>query len=178
MQITHRITELTDDQCTARDSIYATRMRGEAALGLNNLSLAEECLHDALRRARNLDHVSEELEALVALGSLRHRQARSEEARKYLGDVWETTEKGPYRLIGADAHNVLAQIEIDLSRPENAIEAAIAAYKLAWCDGPPFAYHRGLRAAEKHLHKLRAPLPQLSSFDPILFEPMPTVDIR
>jgi hypothetical protein len=58
-----------------------------------------------------------------------------------------------------------------------AIEAATKAYRLAWCDGPPFAYHRGLVAARKHLQELGAPEPSMPPFDESKFEPVPEVDI-
>jgi hypothetical protein len=46
-----------------------------------------------------------------------------------------------------------------------AVEAALLAYALAWCDGPPFAYHWGLLAAEKHLAELGARKPELPPFN-------------
>ena len=95
--------------------------------------------------------VQEELPALVALAELRRHQGDPAAARDLLDDVWEPAERGPYPLIHADAFNVLAQIERDAGNIEAAIEAATQAYRLAWCDGPPYAYHWGLEAARAHL---------------------------
>jgi len=36
---------------------------------------------------------------------------------------------------------VLTALERDAGNRDAAIEAATQAYRLAWCDGPPFAYH-------------------------------------
>jgi len=58
-----------------------------------------------------------------------------------------------------------------------AIEGATRAYRLAWCDGPPFAYHWGLVKARQHLQELGAPEPEMPPFDETKFEPMPEVEI-
>jgi tetratricopeptide (TPR) repeat protein len=146
-------------------------------LGLGNLSTANERLHHALARARAINYVEEELPALTALAELRRQQGRPEEARALLDDVWEYAERGPYPLLHADALNVLAQIERDTGNTEAASKAATRAYELAWCDGPPYAYHWGLQAARAHLHALGAPEPQLPPFDESKYEPMPKVEI-
>jgi len=96
---------------------------------------------------------------------------------EFLDDVWDMAERGPYPLFHADACNVLTQIERDAGHTAAAVEAATRAYQLAWCDGPPFAYHWGLVAAEKHLRELGAPEPELPPFDASKFEPMPEVEI-
>ncbi len=59
-----------------------------------------------------------------------------------------------------------------------AIKAATAAYRLAWCDGPPFAYHRGLEAATAHLAALGVQEPTMLPFDESRYEPMPQVEIE
>ena len=58
-----------------------------------------------------------------------------------------------------------------------AVDAATKAYQLAWCDGPPFAYHWGLEKAKRHLKELGAPEPEMPPFDESKFEPMPEVEI-
>ena len=160
-----------------RDFIRAARRQGEAALGLNDFATADERLLHALTRARMVNLFQEELPALVALAELRRQQGHLKAAREFLDDVWEAAERGPYTLIHADACNVLAQIERDEGNQAAAVEAATRAYRLAWCDGPPFAYHWGLVAAQKHLRELGAPEPQMPPFDESKFEPMPEVEI-
>ena len=120
--------------------------------------------------------VEDELHALVALAELR-RQVDAQPARELLDDVWEAAERGPYPLIHADACNVLAQIERDAGNKAAAVEAATRAYRLAWCDGPPFAYHWGLERARELLRELGASEPEMPAFDEGKFEPMPEVEI-
>lgn len=169
--------ELAHIQNLERDFIFAARLQGEAALGLNDFTTADERLHHALTRARMVNFAEEELPALVALAELRRRQGDLKAARELLDDVWEAAERGPFPLIHADACNVLAQIERDAGDQAAAVEAATRAYTLAWCDGPPFAYHWGLEKARKHLQELGAPELLLPAFDETKFEPMPEVEI-
>ena len=89
--------------------------------------------------------------------------------------IWEPAERGPYPLCQADACNVLAQLERSLGHRDSAIEAAMAAYRFAWCDGPPYAYHYGLINARRHLSELGVLEPQLAPFDESKFPPMPDV---
>ena len=115
---------------------------------------------------------------MVGLAELRRRQGDLKAARELLDDVWEPAERGPFKLFHADAYNVLAQIERDAGNHEAAVKAAIEAYRLAWCDGPPFAYHWGLQKAKVHLAALGVPEPVLPPFDESKYEPMPGVEIE
>jgi Domain of unknown function (DUF4062) len=148
-----------------RDFIRAARAQGNAALGLNDFTLADERLHHALARARMVNLVEEELPALVALAELRRRQGELKAALEFLDDVWEAAERGPYPLFHADACNVLAQIERDAGNQAAAVEAA------------PFAYHWGLEKARRHLRELGAAEPEMPPFDASKYEPMPEVEI-
>jgi tetratricopeptide (TPR) repeat protein len=168
------------------DFIRAARLQGEAALGLDDpstgsgqsLARAEERLHLALTRARAVNLIQEELPTLAALAELRRRQGDPKTARELLKDAWGPAERGPYPLFHADARNVLAQIERDAGNADAAVEVATRAYRLAWCDGPPFAYHWGLEAARAHLAALGAPEPtDLPPYDESRYEPMPEVQI-
>ena len=108
---------------------------------------------------------------------MRRREGKPSEARELLDDVWDGAERGPYPLFHADAFDVLAQIERDAGNRDAAVAAATQAFRLAWCDGPPYAYHWGLEAARKHLRELGAPEPEMPPFDPSKHEPMPEVEI-
>jgi tetratricopeptide (TPR) repeat protein len=178
LSFANRAWELAHVQSLESDFMRAARAQGEAALGLNDLATADERLHHALTRARMVNFVEEELPALTALAELRRRQGDPKAARELLDDVWESAERGPYPLFHADAFNVLAQIERDEGNNQAAIEAATKAYRLAWCDGPPFAYHWGLEKAKHHLKELGAPEPEMPPFDESKFEPMPEVEIN
>ncbi|MDT5272856.1 MAG: hypothetical protein QOH49_5042 [Acidobacteriota bacterium] len=160
-----------------RGEIRASRLQGEAALGLNDFATADERLHQVLTRARMVNLAEEELPALVALAELRRRQGELGAARGLLDDVWEAAERGPYPLVHADACNVLAEVEREEGNVEKAVEAASKAYRLAWCDGPPFAYHWGLEKARGLLRELGAGEPSMPAFDESRFEPMPEVEI-
>lgn len=178
LSFANRAWDLAHVQNLEGDFIRAARAQGEAALGMSDFAAADERLHHALTHARMVNLVEEELPALVALGELRRRQRDVKAARELLNDVWELAERGPYLLFHADAFNVLAQIERDEGNTTAAIEAATKAYRLAWCDGPPFAYHWGLEKAKHHLKELGAPEPEIPPFDESKFEPMPEVEIN
>jgi tetratricopeptide (TPR) repeat protein len=172
-----RAWELAHVQRLERDFIRAARLHGEAALGLGELTTATERLHHALTRARAVNLVEEELPALTALAELHRRQQQYDTARELLDQVWPSAERGPYPLIHADALNVLAQLERDQGHYEAAIAAATEAYRQAWCDGPPYAYHFGLTNARSHLWELGAPELQMPPFDASKYEPMPEVEL-
>lgn len=122
--------------------------------------------------------MEEELPALIALAELRRRQGQPAPARELLEGVWGLAERGPYPLFHADACNVLAQLEREAGNQPAAIEAATRAYELAWCDGPPYAYHWGLEKARQHLKELGAETPELPPFDEGQYEPMVEVEIN
>ena len=159
------------------DVIAAKRLQGLAALANGEVSKAEEQLSQALLRARSAAYVSEELRLLIALAFLRQQQGDHAMARELLNDVWEPAERGPERLDHASALSLLAQIERDAGNKDAAIRAATEAYRKAWCDAPPFAYHWALEGARKHLVALGAPEPTLMPFDAAMFNPMPEVEI-
>ena len=104
--------------------------------------------------------------SLVALAALHHCRGDTARAREHLDEVWDAAERGPYPLLHADARNVLAEIEIHDGNRDAAIAAATAAYRLAWCDGPPFAYHYGLTTSRAHLRALGAPEPEMRPTTP------------
>jgi tetratricopeptide (TPR) repeat protein len=169
---------LANNNRNQRDVVHATRLQGISMLGIKDFARTDERLHHALTRARAVNLIEEEIQSLVALAELRRRQKDLKAARELLDDVWEYAERGPYPLFHADAFNVLAQIERDAGNNAAAVEAATKAYRLAWCDGEPYAYHWGLVAARKHLRELGAPEPQMPPFDESKYEPMPEVEIN
>lgn len=176
-----RAWELAADRRQEADFIRAARLQGTAALfvgGPGDLEIADERLHHGLTRARACNRVEEELPALIALAELHRRRGEVEAARGVLADVWDPAERGPYPMFHADGLNVLAQIERDAGNRDAAVAAAARAFELAWCDGPPFAYHWGLERAREHLAELEAPEPELPEFDESKFEPMPEVEIN
>jgi hypothetical protein len=161
-----------------RDLVRAARVQGVATLGLGLCAEAEERLSYALTRARSVNLVEEELPALIGLAELCRGRQETSTARALLDDVWEPVERGPYPLFHVDALNVLSQLERDAGNRPAAVEAATRAYRLAWCDGPPYAYHWGLEAARAQLAALAAPAPSdLPPHDESRHEPVPYVVI-
>lgn len=154
------------------------KKQGTAYLAIDNLASAAEHLQIALLGAREINLVEEELRILPLLAELHRQRKEFDSARELLAQVWAPVEHGPYPIYQADALNVLTQIERDQGNREAAIAAATKAYILAWCDGPPYAYHYGLTNAHKYLQELGAPEPQLPPFDESKFEPMPDVDLN
>jgi hypothetical protein len=156
----------------------AALLQGQTALIQGNLARADDCLHNALTRARALNLVHLELAALIAIAELRLKQGFPAEAKACLYEVWDAAERGPYRLRQADAYNVLAAIACTERDKPAAIDAAAKAYRAAWCDGPPYAYHWGLAKAKEHIAALGAPEPDMPPFDESKFESMPEVEIN
>ena len=154
--------------------VGGTRLSGDE----NILRVAEDRFNFALHKAREVTHVREEIQSLIGLAELNWRRNSSDAGRALLEDVMELAASGPDRLSHADACLLRARIERDESNSAAAIEAATKAYQLAWCDGPPFAYHWGLEKAKKHLKELGAHEPDMPPFDGSKFEPMPEVEIN
>jgi len=173
-----RTWEIAASRKNERDFIHAASLHGCAALARGDLPRADERLHHALTRARAVNLVEAELPALIALAQLALKRGHPTEARTRLADVWEAAERGPYPLHQADACNVLADIALAEDDKAAAIDAATKAYKAAWCDGPPYAYHWGLVKAKAHLKALGVPEPKSPPFDESKFPPLPEVEIN
>jgi tetratricopeptide (TPR) repeat protein len=161
-----------------RDFIHAALLQGRVALAMGNPSRADERVHYALTRTRAVNVVELELPALITIAELELKRQDLAKAAASLDYIWEAAERGPYPLQQADALNVLAAIASAEGDKAAAIAAATSAFKTAWCDGPPYAYHWGLQNAKAHLAALGAPEPVLPPFDESKFEPMPEVEIN
>jgi len=172
-----RAAQLAQVERQERDFVRAARLQGVIALEQHLLSEADTLLHQALTRARTANLIDEEIQARVALAELRRKQGDGPAARALLDEVWEAVERGPFPLFHADALNVLAQVERDSGHRDASAAAAVDAYRLAWCDGSPYAYHRGLEAAGAQLAALGAAAPKLPPLDEAQHVPMPIADI-
>lgn len=173
-----QVLELAQSTRQESDYVLAARLHGTAALGVGDMQTAFEQLSHAVQRARKVNCVEEELPALTALAELHRRKREFVDARELLEQVWAPAERGPYVLWHADALNVLVQIERDQGNLDAGVAAAVKAYTLAWCDGPPYAYHYGLTSARKHLQELDAREPQVPPFDESKFEPTPKLELN
>lgn len=172
-----RAAQLAHVERQERDSVSAVRLQGIIMREQHVLGEADTLLHQALTRARTANLIDEEVQARIALAELKRRQGDFAGARAFLDEVWEAAERGPFPLFHADALNVLAQIERDAGHRDAAFSAATDAYRLAWCDGPPYAYQRGVETARFHLTALGAAPPTLPPLDETQHVPMPIADI-
>ena len=176
--IADRAWELAADHRNERDFIRAALVQGRAAFGLGELERADERLHHALTRARAVNAVELELQALIAIADLARQGNDLAVASARLDEVWDAAERGPYPVHQADAYNLAADIAWADGDKEAAIAAATQAYQAAWCDGPPYAYHWGLEQAKAHLKALGAPEPEMPPFDASTCEPLPEVELN
>ncbi len=170
--------EMAENLRIVRDLIRAALSQGQVAMLAGDRALADERLHYALTRARAVNVVQCEFQALTAIAELKFQRGDLTEAKAALADVLEAADQGPYRFEQADAYNILAAFAVAEGDKSAAIDAATKAYKAAWCDGPPYAYHWGLQKAKAHLAALGAPEPNMPPFDESKFEPLPEVEIN
>jgi tetratricopeptide (TPR) repeat protein len=138
-----------------------TLVLAEARMNLGRIEEAVAMLMGVLREAREKAIVEPELMSLRCLADAHRRLGNHAQARVFLDDLAEPAARGPYRLVQADAANVLALLERDSGNHEAAVAAATAAYRYAWCDGPPLAYHWALQRAARTLQELGVPPPPL-----------------
>jgi tetratricopeptide (TPR) repeat protein len=131
----------------------------ESLLSFGHSAQAEPLLNETLKEAIAKSIPRFELEARRVWAELRRRRGEPERAREMLNDLWELAGRGGFRLLLADAQLVLAAIESDTGNAVGAREAAAAAYRAAWCDGPPHTYYWALQKATDLLNELGADIP-------------------
>lgn len=160
-------------------AISLQRIRASAEGLIGGLAGAEKRLEQTLAEAHSRHWIDEELAAMIALAEIRRRQGKGEPTRLLLNDARELARRGQYRLHLADIENTNARLALDEGDRTAAAAAAVEAYRLSWCDGPPFAYAWGLSEAAAHLEACRtAPPDDLAPFDPARHEAMPDVAIN
>ncbi len=150
----------------------ALRMKGEALVLDGNFIEGEKNLQSALRRAREIEFVEEELPALRALALKALNINELNVARQYLRQTWHLAERGQFLLYNADSYNILARVELADGQINNAIEAAQKAFQLSTCDGLPFVYQRGLEDAQVLLNQIDADIPKIPMCDETKFNKM------
>lgn len=150
-----------------RHCIRSDRLQGQSALLLGQLDVADTRLHYALETAREIQFVEEEVPVLIALAELSLLRRELHKAGELLGEAKSIAVRSPYPLSYVDALNLEFRLreEMETEPSYETIRIAEKAYKLAWCDGPPFAYHWGLVEAEKGLRSVNTPIPPLPSFE-------------
>ena len=156
----------------------ALLLKTNVLLSKGNIRLAETLLPAAVSRARSLYAFELSIYAQITSARLSLKCNRMRDAKSGLEEMWDDARHGTYPLYQADAYNVLADICRAEGDKDDAIDAAAKAYRAAWCDGPPWAYHWGLQKAKTHLQALGVSEPDMSPFDESKFEPMPEVEIN
>jgi hypothetical protein len=145
----------------------------DAIKSFDDLAGAIELYHTLVRLRRAVDafNIFEDRildPILEKLADLSATTGHLDGARKHIDDALQLAEHLQLRLRRADAMNVLSKIEYLGGNREAAAGAAVEAYRLAWCDGPPFSYDWGIRQARENLAAAGEPEPaDLPPYTPI-----------
>lgn len=132
----------------------------------------------AVEEASSVQFTEEELCALVLLAKLRREKRDFAAARGFLDRSWEAAESGPYPAYHCDALIVDALLRSRQGDSKGATTSATKVYTLAWCDGPPYAYHQGLKRAGEFLRNVKCPMPTLPRFEQSRFSAIPSVELN
>ncbi|ARN73367.1 tetratricopeptide repeat-containing protein kinase family protein [Oceanicoccus sagamiensis] len=171
-------TDFPDQQTVTKVLSASSRMLGEIEMLRGNYDKALEWLEITEIQAARMDFGEEILPHFRVMAELERRRGNFDQAREWLTKSWERAERGPYRLYNVDSYNILAEVEDSCGNTEAAIKAAQTAYQLAWCDGPPYAYQRGLDDAKAKIESLGGAVPTMPDYDDSKFEPVPDVLIN
>ena len=123
---------------------------GEESRRAERLAEAERHLTEALRRCRRVNLVVHEPDILLAWARWHHASGNPQ-ARADAEEALAVADRCEYRLVQADAHNLLARLALDAGDRKAAREHAEVAKERAWCDGPPHCYKPALEEAERLL---------------------------
>lgn len=158
--------------------VAGLRMKGEAMVKLGEPAEGRRFLSSALKQARAIEFIEEELPALRCLATDAKNQRQFALSHEYLKQTWDLAERGDFRVYNADSHNTLARLEMEQKNIIQAVKAARKAFELSWCDGPPYTYHLGSSEASAILAELAAAPPNLAQFDDSLYEPLINIEIN
>jgi hypothetical protein len=144
------------DEFGARKILSATtRMTGEVLLLRGKPVEANLEFVRSLQLAGDVTFIEEVIPSLRGLAATALAVNDIIAARRWLDASFPLTHQGPYPLYDADAHLLLAELEVRSGNPMVARAAATRAANLAWCDGRPFTYERGYQDAEAFLTRHR-----------------------
>lgn len=138
-----------------RDIIQAEWLLGWAFIE-QSPSEAERHLTDALTRCRRINLIEFESSILLAWARWHRAAGHPKEARDCVDEALAIADRCEYRLVQADAHNLLARLALDAGDNTEARRQAEIAKERAWCDGPPHCYKPALDQAEELLAKVAA----------------------
>jgi ATP/maltotriose-dependent transcriptional regulator MalT len=129
----------------------AMTIQGVIAEALGEREMAHDLLSNALVIAREARLIELEASLAIQLAGWSVHGNLMGAARRYADDALQITAHEQLRLLQADALNLLSSIERSFGNQHEAASAATEAYRLAWCDGPPFSYDWGIRQARENL---------------------------
>jgi tetratricopeptide (TPR) repeat protein len=145
-----------------QDLRRAYQLRGDLQMQHNQWSLAAESFQEALRMARESQRTDLESEARLCL------------AKFHLGQLPDPREAANRLSQSKKCPPLyLAQLWLAIGDVEEAEKYALAAYRLAWADGEPYAYHYYLNEARSLLNQLGKTIPMLPPYDPAKDERFP-----
>jgi tetratricopeptide (TPR) repeat protein len=141
---------LADVERVERDIIQAEWLLGWALIG-ESLSEAETHLSEAITRCHRINLVELEPSILLAWARWHRASKNPAQARKDAKEALAIADRCEYRLVQADVHNFLAQLNLDANDLKAARHHAEIGKERAWCDGPPHCYKPALDEAERLL---------------------------
>jgi tetratricopeptide (TPR) repeat protein len=150
-----RSRELADDKRYERDIIRAEWLLGWALIDQASAE-AEAHLSEALTRCRRINLMEHEPDILLAWARWHRAKGNVGEARRHVREALAIADRCEYRLVQADAHNLLAHLALDAGDYKLARHHAEIARERAWCDGRPHCYKPALDEAESLLAKVSA----------------------
>ncbi len=153
----------------------AARMIGEALLMLGDLDEAELWVSTGLSTANLVNMVEEMLPISHIQAEIARQRGQIELAQHTLQATWELAKTGEYMVYHADSCVLLARLHEDKHENDAAIAAAQNAYRISWCDGPPFAYQRGLEKSRAILERLDSALPEMPVYDDTHWPALPEI---
>ncbi|MCJ7510051.1 MAG: DUF4062 domain-containing protein [Dehalococcoidia bacterium] len=155
-----RAHEIATSRRNERDRVQAERLLGAALVALaaqdgegkdKALAEAEGHLTEALTRCRRINLVELEPDILLAWARWHRARGNAPQARAHAAEALAIADRCEYRLVQADAHNLLARLALDAGEPDVARQHAAIARERALCDGPPHCYQPALDEAERLL---------------------------
>jgi len=157
-----RARELADEVARTRypyerDIIWAEWLLGAALVVLSvgggepkdeALAKAEAHLTKAIDRCRRINMVDLEPDILLAWARWHRAKGDGQQAQEHAEEALAIADRCEYRLVQADAHNLLARLALDAGEQPAARQHAEIARERALCDGPPHCYKPALDEAE------------------------------
>jgi tetratricopeptide (TPR) repeat protein len=139
------------------------RLAGEVTFARNDLAQAQEAWQAA--------YVTAQREG-IPLGPYLADLARVHAARREEAQAKALLTEA-VTLGGRNVALAAVEVYTALGQPEEARQYVDAAYREAWADGPPYAFHYELQRIRAALNTLGLPEPQLPPFDPADVSPLP-----